>query len=124
MSSFPFFPLVEDYFRQLNIDSARLTRADVAVALLRLGHLEQAQELTGISITQCPSYMPPWPPKPVQRVSTGPVLTYKASDKAYRAGMGERWNLVQVGMTREQLIARGITTRDLKYWAKEGSIKW
>jgi len=96
--------------------------ADLAVALLRVGTpeaLDYAGDVLGIRITRCPSGIPPWPPKPVRRKATGPrVVSVVANPCLPTTQAWQRFRLVRVGMTEDQLRARGISSRDIRVWTR------
>lgn len=105
-----------------------LCQADLAVALLRVGTpeaLNHVQDVLGLRITVCPPALPPRVPKPVRREATGPILSLVTDNPCSpRTDAHRRYALVRVGMTREKLLARGVTVRDLKVWANRGWIAW
>lgn len=105
-----------------------MLRVDVVLMLLRIGDkeaLERVQELTGKSILKCPSAVPPWPPKPVERSAVVPKVTTIADNPCLPGtDMFYRYNLVKKGMTREQLISRGCQARDIRLWKSNGHIKF
>lgn len=111
------------YFEDHGIPVARAVRADVVLALLTINDepsLEAAQQLVGRPITICPSRPIPWPPKPVAR-SLEPVVRKvvpnpcQPSTDAYK-----RFKSVRLGLTKEQLMARGVTQRDVTRWTRLG----
>lgn len=109
-------------------EGSGLCQADLAVALLRVGTpeaLDHVQDVLGLRITRCPTAVPPRVPKPVRREATGPTLSLVTDNPCSpRTDAHRRYALVRVGMTREKLLARGVTVRDLKVWANRGWIAW
>ncbi len=108
-----------------------LLRVDAVLILLRIADsnatlreqaLERVAELTGKAITRCPSAMPPWPPRPVARHPVQVVATARANDCSENTDMHRRYDIVKVGMTREQLLSRGVTVRDISVWVRQGRI--
>jgi hypothetical protein len=119
--------ILDDYLAGHPTVSALSTRADVVLALLRVNTEETlrcAEELTGLTITKCPDYIPPWPPKPISKLPREATLTFVDPEKTYLREMGDRYKQIKVGMTRDQVKARGVTSRDISYWEKKESIKW
>lgn len=115
----------------------QLMRVDLVLILLRLAdaaapgsgvredYLERIAELTGKAITKCPTAMPPWPPKPVDRPPKGTTLAKAASPYpcSKSSDMARRYSLLKVGMTVEQIMAKGVTARDLRHWKNKGFIE-
>lgn len=111
------------------IDWEKITKVDVALALLRVNTrsaIKSAEEILGVPIRQCPPAVPPWPPKAVARneefVSrvrkvAHPNPCYPGRD-AHR-----RFALVREGMTEKQLLAKGVTRRDLADWMRKGYVE-
>ena len=118
---------VDAYFAAQRIDLRNVLRVDLVLALLRIGDkdcLERVQELTGKPITRCPSAVPPWPPKPPAKRPSRALRVTKIGDApAASTGMHDRFRQVRLGMTQEQMIARGVTVRDIRYWKKTGRIE-
>lgn len=108
--------------------SRDMLRVDLVLVLLRIGGeeaLQRVAELTGKAITRCPSAMPPWPPKPIQSAPRGVVVTKITQPYPGSAGtvMAQRYAGLKLGMTQEQILARGITLRDLRVWKSKGHIE-
>lgn len=101
---------------------AEVMRCDVVLALLRLGHLQEAEELAGVKIKRCPSGVPRWPPDPIPAKFRRPVVTRvtKPNPCAPRSDAHRRFAQVRVGLSREQLAGRGITQRDVRVWTRRG----
>lgn len=118
-------PELLEYFQKQGIDVNRLAPVDIVLALLRMGRVEEAQELAGVQITHCPDYIPLWPPKPVERKKHGAsVVSIVPNPCAPTSDMCRRYALVKVGMTKQELTDKGISARDLKEWERRGMIKW
>lgn len=105
-----------------------LLPVDVVLMLLRIGSpeaLEHVTKITGHPITHCPPAVPPWPPKPVAKTKRGPILV-RVEANAYprQTSMHDRFAKVRLGMTREQLLTRGVTARDIRYWQKNDRIEF
>ena len=124
---------VEDYFEKNHIPLGASLRTDVILALVRMNTPEArsaAEQLLGKKITTYPAAVPPWPPKPVskpkiQKVSIVRERTYNRKGKwAMPKKTQEKFSMVRPGMTREQLVARGVPSRDLSRWTKSGNIVW
>lgn len=101
---------------------APVMRADAILALLRLGHLREAESLLGKPITRCPSGVPKWPPDPIPDRFRKPVVTRVAKPNpcAPRSDAHRRFAQVRVGLTRDQLTGRGIDRRDIRVWTQRG----
>lgn len=114
------------YMAAHRLTPALMLRVDVVLMLLRIGTAEalgRAQELTGKPIRQCPSAVPPWPPRPVAATPRGPViLSMVPNPCSPGTDMHRRYAQVTLGRTREQLLSRGVTCRDLSYWQKKGHV--
>lgn len=118
-------PDLLEYFQRQEIDVSRITPADIVLALLRMGRLDEAQELAGVRITRCPDYIPLWPPKPVQCKKHGAsVATVVPNPCAPKSDMHRRYALVRIGMTKQELKDKGVSARDLVEWERRGMITW
>lgn len=116
---------VSSYVQDHGLDPDRFLAVDLALVLLRIGGdeaLRCVQELTGRVITKCPTAMPPWPPKPVAGAPRGPVVTKVAPNPCAASPMQARYDILKVGMSRSQLLARGVTARDIRYWVQHDYI--
>jgi len=115
------------YLAEHKIEARTLLPVDAILMLLRIGTkeaLEHVQELTGKPIQKCPAAVPPWPPKPVAR-STGPRLAFIAPNPCMvSTDMHRRYDLLKIGFSKEQLLARGIQMRDLRVWHKADHIRF
>lgn len=113
------------YFQEQGVDVSQVHPADVVLALLRMGRLNEAQELAGVRITRCPDYIPLWPPKPVERKASGPTVAAIIPNPCIpTSDMHRRYALVRVGMSRQELRDKGISSRDLVEWERRGMIQW
>jgi len=116
------------YMAAHRLTAPQMLRVDVVLMLLRINTreaLQAAQELTGRAITQCPSAVPPWPPKRPEDAARGPRVIWLAPNPCSpTTAMHARYGQVAIGRTREQLLARGVTPRDLSYWGKRGHVKF
>lgn len=118
-------PDLLEYFQKQRVDVALVTQVDIVLALLRIGDVEAAQELAGVSITRCPDYIPPWPPRPVQRKKHGDTVASVTPNPCMpTSDMHRRYALVRVGMTRDDLKGKGISARDIAEWKQKGYITW
>jgi hypothetical protein len=128
LSSSRLLERVESYFQRIGVDSNLCVQADVVLALLRIGDkeaLSEAARLVGRPITVCPPAVPPWPPLPVSVRRREPVVASLGKNTFPPSlGMHGRFKHMRKGMTREQMKARGATTRDISYWTKNGHITW
>lgn len=118
---------LDAYFTLQHVDLRHVLRVDLVLALLRIGGedaLERASELTGRPITKCPSAVPPWPPKPPPLRAALPRVTKIGEPPSEGTEMHGRFMWVRVGMTREQLLRRGITPRDIRYWEKTDRLEF
>jgi hypothetical protein len=114
---------VDAYFRDHKLRRGEWLRADMVLALLRINtedSLAEAEKLMGKKITVCPPAVPPWPPKPVQTKKMPTVAKLKDGV----THVSEEFSYVRVGRTREQILARGVTARNLDYWTQRGDIEW
>ena len=114
------------YMADHRLEPAQMLRVDVVLMLLRIGtgaaRLE-AQALAGLPITHCPAAIPPWPPRPVaKRVKEPVVVSFTGPGLHAGTAMAERYRQVKRGMTKEQLLARGCTQRDIRYWCAKGRV--
>jgi hypothetical protein len=125
---------MDDYITQHGLDPDRLLRVDVVLILLRLGDnrrelrqecSQRVAELTGKAILQCPAAMPPWPPKPcaVSRPVPRAVVLVLENPCSRNTDMYRRFGLVRQGMTQEQMVAHGVTPRDIRVWRNKGWLK-
>lgn len=99
---------------------------DVVLALLRLNEVAWAERVWGRAVTRCPPGIPPWPPKPVRRAAAAPKVASKASPNPCLNGtaLRSRFDLIRVGMTLPQLVALGLSRRDVRYLTNLGRLKW
>lgn len=111
---------VAEYLRVLGLEEP--SRADLVLALLRVNtpqSLAAAEGIVGRPVTRCPPSIPPWPPKPVAKAPRAPTVRKVARNPCLPTTPAfQRYREVRVGMTRDQLLARGITHRDLRKWAR------
>jgi len=119
---------VSDYCRRMDLRVEGFLTIDLVLVLLRIGGedaLRCVQELTGAVVTKCPTAMPPWPPLPVRLPKRGPVVSRVLTPNPCAASdMRGRYALVKKGMTREQLAAKGVTSRDIRYWKDHDYIEF
>lgn len=101
---------------------AQVLACDVALALLRLGHRRAAQKILGIEIKVCPPAVPPWRPLPVARAKRGPRVTRVGSPPLTKHTLA-RFKRIRVGMTPDQLAAKGISKRDVRVWSARGYLE-
>lgn len=126
---------LREYFRSQGVASPQ--RVDVVLGLLRLNTreaLDAAELITGRAITVCPAAVPPWPPKPVQRAAEGSSeqvvrkvnldLAGSASLRSATVPVLDRLRLASPGMTRTELVNRGLSNRDIRLWTKRGWLEW
>lgn len=107
--------------------SAPVQRCDVILALLRVGTADArsaAEQIVGRPITTCPPAVPPRRPLPVARQSEVPRVRRVDRDPPVMASSArERFGLIKVGMTVDQMLSRGVTRRDIRYWTKKGYLE-
>lgn len=120
------------YFVTHGIPLGAVSRADIALALLRIGTEEArgcVELATGKPIQVLPYNPPPWPPRPVAvppadregdprliRVARNPCLP--------TTGAFQRYKRLRVGLTEDQLRTRGVTRRDVLRWTRSGHIEF
>lgn len=120
---------VDDYAERHALQLESMLRVDLVLVLLRINTplaREHVSQLTGKSIQQCPSGMPLWPPKPVRCGERPPTLSYVQTPNpcCTATDMARRYAMLKVGMTREEALNKGVTLRDLCYWAGKGYVKF
>jgi hypothetical protein len=117
---------LELYFSHVGT-SGPLSTIDFALALLRINteeSLRAAESITGLTIKVYPSGLPPWPPKEAA-VQRSPVLVRIERNPCLpTTDAFQRYRKLRIGMTAEQLVARGVTKRDLRLWARAGRIRF
>lgn len=117
---------VSGYVEEHALPVNALVRADLALILLRINSEEALAALpglTGCAITKCPSAMPPWPPKPVQRAPRLVFTRVEPYSGHVGTEMAQRYSLLKPGMTKEEALSKGITSRDLRYWQDKGRVE-
>ena len=116
-----FWREVENYLVRHGVPLERVTKVDLVLALLRINTpkaLVEAERLVGKPITRGPSAVPPWPPKPISGLP-------RSSTKIIRVDFPPgQHQMVKVGMTRDQLLARGVTRQNIFRWTRTGRIRW
>ena len=123
---------VEDYFDRYRIPLRLVMRTDITVALLRVGTpeaVEVAEEILGrkISATVGQLFKERKPPvaKGPPKVSIVHQRTYNRKGRWTMPKRTEdRFQRICVGMTKDQLVTRGIPLRDITRWTKAGNIVW
>jgi hypothetical protein len=118
---------VEAYFTEERIDPDLAQRVDVILALLTINTTEAlrvASHLGGFSIKKCPPAVPLWPPAPVQGARLPRITRVEKNPCLPTTGAFQRFRQIRRGMTRTQLLGRGLTTRDLRLWERAGFIAW
>lgn len=116
---------VDDYLRERGVE--RPLEVDVALALLNVeGGRPHAEKMLGLRVTQCPAAIPPWPPRPARREARGPsVQSVRQPNPCLpTTDAHRRFALVRVGMTKDKLLAKGVTVRDLRVWQQRGWMTW
>jgi hypothetical protein len=116
------------YIEAHRLEPEHLLRIDLVLALLRIYSPEAlgaAEKLAGRPITKCPPCLPPWPPAPVRPPQGQRTVTKVARNPCLPTTPAfQRFRLVRLGLTREQLRARGVTTRDLRLWTRAGHVEF
>lgn len=103
-----------------------ILKCDVVLALLRIGTPEaraEAEAIVGKPITVCPPHVPPWPPDPMPAKHRVPRVMRRGSAEGLTGDMLRRFQQVRVGMTLPQLLARGITKRDVRVWCQRNLLE-
>lgn len=115
------------YAEQARLDRSKMGSADLALALLRINSaasLEAFASLTGRTVTHCPPALPPWPPKPVpNRERSEPIVLRKSKEAPRGEYMERHFRSIRVGMSRQDMLSRGATARDIRYWMTHGYIE-
>lgn len=108
--------------------SSPVSTADLILACLRINteqSLSKAQELMGKTITKCPPHIPPWPPKKVVTERPKTVVRIAPENPCLPStGAHSRFKQIRVGHTVDQLLARGISRRDLRVWTKKNHLEF
>jgi hypothetical protein len=118
---------LDEYFYEAGVPVDLITKTDIALALLRIrapGAREAAEQLIGVKVKVLPSGVPPWPPKPVTKVQRKTLVRRAPNPCARSSSAWKRYEEMRVGMTRDQILARGISTRDLCDWTRKGAIEF
>lgn len=115
---------LQAYFREQGVTDFQTV--DVLLGLLRLNEVALAERVWGRPVTRCPPGIPRWPPKPARREAAQPKVASKASPNPCLNGtaMRSRFEAVRVGMTLPQLMALGLSRRDIRYLTNLGRLKW
>ena len=116
---------VEDYFEKNRISRQFAVRADVLLALVRINTPETraaAETLLGMKVSPLP---PMWARENrTPRVSVIRERSYGRSKRTMPTKTEKRFNLIRVGMTRDQIVKKGVPPRDVSRWTKSGNIVW
>lgn len=118
--------VLSDYFDSNGMPMDQLVPVDIVLGLLRIGTPEArdtAQRISGVDIQVLPAVKPPWPPKPVSRGPTDVLVRKTEGAYPKHSRVFARYSLLRVGMTRDKILAKGITTRDLSDWKRMGFIE-
>lgn len=115
---------LDGYFKAQGVRAADTCPADWALAAVRMGLYSLAGDVLGVTVTHCPSAVPPWPPRPVRREPRGPCVASVAKDPPLPQRVLPKYRQVKVGMTKEQLRSRGLDGRDIRIWTQRGHIQW
>lgn len=106
----------EEYLRQYFGGEIHggLCPADLVLALLRGNRIKAAEAIAGVRVAQ----MPPDPrlnPRPYPRPRREErVSVVRRNTRLPTTGSFYRFRLFKVGMTKKQLAARGVTSRDIR----------
>jgi len=103
-------------------------KCDEALALLRANtpeSLRLAQEMLGVTITRCPPALMAWPPKPVATSGGRDVRIRKLASNPFREGSTSeaKFRRMKLGMTRVEILSRGISSRDIRQWSERGLLE-
>jgi hypothetical protein len=100
-----------------------LCQADAVLALLRGDYLDAAGRLTGHAVERLPPAMPPRLPAPVARApEQARVKSVRENPIRPTTPMHARYREFRIGRTVEQLLARGLTRRDIRYACSLGHV--
>lgn len=121
-----------EYFRRYRIPLRLVLNTDLAVALIRVGTPEAiraAEKLLQRRVTATVRDVlrrDLAPPKDLTpKVSVVRQRTYNRSGQWTMPTRTEiRFKKIQVGMTREQILKKGVPTRDISRWTRSGNIVW
>lgn len=118
---------IREYFKSLPGGlPIRPSRADTVLGLLRINtkaSLRAAEAIVGKPITHCPAYLPPWPPKPVDKPRGSVIVKLARNPCLPTTGAFQRYRKLRVGMTLQQAHTRGVTLRDLRRWGRAGHVE-
>jgi len=115
-------PLVEE------LEGSGLCSADVVLELVHADHRDAAEHVMGHTITVYVPYVPRWPPtKPKVRINEDQkkvVFVKPTNPKMPGTRAHTAFSLVKVGMTKVQLLSRGVTRRDIRSWTRAGYVEF
>jgi len=100
------------------LDLLGLCQADVVLALLRVERLPVG-EFCGCRVTRCPPALRGSAPSPRRDDRRAPdqrrvVSVVRDNPRQTRTPAWHRWRVVRVGRTVQQMLARGLTRKDLR----------
>lgn len=99
-------------------------QADIALALLHSREYAACEALVGRPIVHLPYSRPPEPRRPLPRRQEAlTVVAVARNPRLPTTDAFQRFRAIKVGLSVEQLLVRGVRTRDLREWTREGSVK-
>lgn len=122
---------IRDYLGRYHIPLRLVLNTDLSVALIRIGTpeaTEMVEELLKKRITATVRDVLKRERAPVAdltpRVSIVRPRTYNRLGWSVPIASEIRFQKIQVGMTKEQILKRGVPKRDISRWTKSGNIVW
>lgn len=117
----------EEYLRRNGV-VGRVTRADYVLALIRIGTVSALETAVlmgkplSISLSQARA-LPPGP-QAVEDVVSEVSVPAVGTVRGFMDKTRNKMTKIRAGMTKQQILQTGATTKEITRWTRSGLVKW